>query len=281
MKYDFNIDTYIAFLTANGNRYSGVEASKAIGFPASSLDWTHARVRKAWLRGFGFVVVARIVFQNGDIRYVCTNDLSLTDYADVSRESKKRWTIEEFHRGIKQTTGIEKRYSVKKAFATHAHLRVLRGLRAVGSRATKDRPDLVRTESATFLPAADTHLAHPRPPPHQQSPATDLKPAVRNRHLRHEHRPKGPNRKRAADTEHKQPTTFFFHGRNEGDEDGETKKCEARIISHDTLGVVRGSSDQSFHYGKQERREKEGEEIMWQANFSFADLRITQENKHC
>jgi len=114
MKYDFNIDTYIAFLTANGNRYSGVEASKAIGFPASSLDWTHARVRKAWLRGFGFVVVARIVFQNGDIRYVCTNDLSLTDYADVSRESKKRWTIEEFHRGIKQTTGIEKCYSVKK-----------------------------------------------------------------------------------------------------------------------------------------------------------------------
>lgn len=80
----------------------------------SSLDWTEKKVRKVWLRGFGFVLVAQIVFQNGDIRYMCTNDLSLTTYTDLSRESKKRWTIEEFHRGIKQTTGIEKCYSVKR-----------------------------------------------------------------------------------------------------------------------------------------------------------------------
>jgi putative transposase len=80
----------------------------------SSLDWTHKRVRKVWLKGFGFVLVAQIVFKNGDIRYVCTNDLSLTEYEALSRESKKRWTIEEFHRGIKQTTGIEKCYSIKK-----------------------------------------------------------------------------------------------------------------------------------------------------------------------
>lgn len=80
----------------------------------SSLDWTQKKVRKVWLRGFGFVLVARIVFKNGDIRYVATNDLSLTDYAGLSALSKKRWTIEEFHRGIKQTTGIEKCYSIKK-----------------------------------------------------------------------------------------------------------------------------------------------------------------------
>lgn len=80
----------------------------------STLDWTHARVRKVWLKGFGFVLVARIVFKNGDIRYVATNDLSLTDYETLSFEAKKRWTIEEFHRGIKQTTGIEKCYSIKK-----------------------------------------------------------------------------------------------------------------------------------------------------------------------
>lgn len=80
----------------------------------SSLDWTKKTVRKVWLKGFGFVLVAQIVFKNGDIRHVCTNDLALTEYDDLSRESKKRWTIEEFHRGIKQTTGIEKCYSVKK-----------------------------------------------------------------------------------------------------------------------------------------------------------------------
>lgn len=82
--------------------------------PVSSLDWTTHKVRKVWLRGFGFVLVAQIVFKNGDVRYIATNDLSLTEYAHLSRESKKRWTIEEFHRGIKQTTGIEKCYSVKK-----------------------------------------------------------------------------------------------------------------------------------------------------------------------
>lgn len=82
--------------------------------PVSSLDWTGKTVRKVWLKGFGFVLVAQIVFKNGDIRYVCTNDLSLTEYADLSALSKKRWTIEEFHRGIKQTTGIEKCYSIKK-----------------------------------------------------------------------------------------------------------------------------------------------------------------------
>lgn len=80
----------------------------------SALDWTKKQVRKVWLRGFGFVNVARIVFTNGDARYVATNDLSLTEYKTLSSHSKKRWTIEEFHRGIKQTTGIEKCYSIKK-----------------------------------------------------------------------------------------------------------------------------------------------------------------------
>jgi putative transposase len=80
----------------------------------STLDWTKKRVRRVWLKGFGFVMVAQIVFKNGDMRYIATNDLSLTDYETFSGHAKKRWTIEEFHRGIKQTTGIEKCYSIKK-----------------------------------------------------------------------------------------------------------------------------------------------------------------------
>ena len=82
--------------------------------------WADRSVRKVWLKGFGFVLVAQIVFSNGDVRYLATNDLSLTEYADLSRESKKRWSIEEFHRGIKQTTGIEKCYSIlKRSQLTH------------------------------------------------------------------------------------------------------------------------------------------------------------------
>ena len=76
----------------------------------SSLDWAERQVRKVWLKGYGFVLATRIVFRNGDTRYLATNDLSLTDYKTFSTHGKKRWTIEEFHRGIKQTTGIERCY---------------------------------------------------------------------------------------------------------------------------------------------------------------------------
>ena len=81
----------------------------------SALDWTEKQVRKVWLKGFGFVLVARIVFKNGDTRYMATSDLFLTDYERFSHECKQRWIIEEFHRGIKQTTGIEKCYSILKS----------------------------------------------------------------------------------------------------------------------------------------------------------------------
>jgi hypothetical protein len=86
----------------------------------SALDWTKKQVRKVWLKGFGFVLVARIVFKNGDVRYLATNNLTLTDYEQLSQESKQRWLIEEFHRCIKQTTGIEKCYSIlKRSQITH------------------------------------------------------------------------------------------------------------------------------------------------------------------
>jgi putative transposase len=91
------------------NRLVSIE--KDVFLHVSALDWTKKKVHKVWLKGFGFVLVAQIIFQNGDVRYLCTNDLSLTDYRALSAQGKKRWAIEEFHRGIKQTTGIEKCYS--------------------------------------------------------------------------------------------------------------------------------------------------------------------------
>jgi len=97
-----------------------VNETQGIYLHVSALDWTKKQVRKVWLKGFGFVLVARIVFKNGDTRYLATNDLKLTDYEKLSHESKQRWIIEEFHRGIKQTTGIEKCYSIlKKSQLTH------------------------------------------------------------------------------------------------------------------------------------------------------------------
>ncbi len=80
----------------------------------SELDFTDTPVKKVWLRGFGFVVVHKIVFKNGDIAYATSNDLSLLNDSDEFRgHSDVRWKIEEFHRGLKQTVGIEKCHSTK------------------------------------------------------------------------------------------------------------------------------------------------------------------------
>jgi putative transposase len=81
--------------------------------PIADLDLTDKQVRKVWLKGYGFVLVCKIVNKNNDITYLATNNLSLTDYEEFTNHFHSRWDIEEFHRAIKGTTGIEKCYSTK------------------------------------------------------------------------------------------------------------------------------------------------------------------------
>ncbi len=121
-----SLDNMKAIIKKGWNFIMGIKENRLINevqdnyIAVSALDWTKKQVRKVWLKGFGFVLVARIIFKNGDVRYLCTNNLALTDYEKISYESKQRWLIEEFHRGIKQTTGIEKCYSIlKKSQLTH------------------------------------------------------------------------------------------------------------------------------------------------------------------
>lgn len=62
---------------------------------------------EVWLPGYGLVKVFKIVAPDGDIAYWATSDLTMTDltrqqYAEFS------WTIENYHRGIKQCTEIER-----------------------------------------------------------------------------------------------------------------------------------------------------------------------------
>ena len=77
----------------------------------SDLDWANELVHKVWLKAYGFVLVSKIVFESGDIAYTATNDLSLDNPETIKTHFAHRWTIETFHRGIKQCTGIEKCYS--------------------------------------------------------------------------------------------------------------------------------------------------------------------------
>lgn len=88
-----------------------VSLVKGTYLPVSDLDWTKKLVRKVWLKAYGFVLVSKIVFPNGDITYIATNDLSLDDPETMESHSAHRWKIENFHRGIKQCCGIERCYS--------------------------------------------------------------------------------------------------------------------------------------------------------------------------
>lgn len=81
---------------------------------ASDLEWTATPVHKVWLKAYGFVLVSKTVTSNGDVAYIATNDLSLTTPETVKDHYAYRWTIETFHRGIKQCCGIERCYSVKQ-----------------------------------------------------------------------------------------------------------------------------------------------------------------------
>jgi len=56
------------------------------------------------LKGFGFIKVIKIVRTETDIDYVATNELTLPA-PDMRAASARRWQVEEYHRGVKQTTG--------------------------------------------------------------------------------------------------------------------------------------------------------------------------------
>jgi hypothetical protein len=59
-----------------------------------------------YLRAFGLVKLFKLVTQKGNIDYFITNDLS-SSLKDVRDAVARRWKIEEYHRGVKQTVGIE------------------------------------------------------------------------------------------------------------------------------------------------------------------------------
>ncbi len=90
-----------------------VSISQGSYISIADLPLTDKQVSKVWLKEYGFVLVCKMVHTNGDIKYLATDDLELTDYDEFTNHFQHRWEIEEFHRGLKQTTGIEKCYSIK------------------------------------------------------------------------------------------------------------------------------------------------------------------------
>jgi hypothetical protein len=60
-----------------------------------------------WLPGYGEVRVFRVVAPNGDTTHWATNDLGMGEPARLMF-GELSWSIEEYHRGLKQFTGVER-----------------------------------------------------------------------------------------------------------------------------------------------------------------------------
>lgn len=90
-----------------------VSLEKGAYLAITDLGLANKQVKQVWLKEFGLVLVCKLVATNGDVTYLATDDLSLTDYDTFAGHFAHRWKVESFHRGIKQTTGIEKCKSIK------------------------------------------------------------------------------------------------------------------------------------------------------------------------
>ena len=78
--------------------------------------------RTVHLRGYGFVKVFRTVSPNGDVEHWATNDLDLRP--EQQEELKDQaWSIEQYHRGLKQCCGVEK-CQARKGEAQRNHIRM-------------------------------------------------------------------------------------------------------------------------------------------------------------
>jgi putative transposase len=59
------------------------------------------------LKEYGLIKVFKIVVKDGDIEYWATNELQMTELMRV-KYANEAWTIENYHRGIKQFSGVER-----------------------------------------------------------------------------------------------------------------------------------------------------------------------------
>jgi len=111
----------LKFIRSQGLKFIGnLKSNRSVScqriqMAVRDLELADKPVRKVWLKAGGHRLVCTAVATHGDLTYRATNDLSLTAEAEFTGHFQPRWNIEEFHRGLKQTTGIEKCYSTPAA----------------------------------------------------------------------------------------------------------------------------------------------------------------------
>lgn len=76
--------------------------------------------RRAHLRGYGFIRVFRTVSPNGDAQHWATDGLDMS-VGEAVKLNRSAWSIERYHRGLKQCCGVEKA-QVRSARAQTGHI---------------------------------------------------------------------------------------------------------------------------------------------------------------
>ncbi len=115
---------------------------------------------EVWLTGYGLVKVFKIVAPDGDIGYWATSDLAMTEltrqqYAEFS------WTIENYHRGIKQCTEVE-RCQARSAVAQRNHIGLaLRAFLRLEYYGFTQGVSWLEAKTAIIRDAVRSYLAHP------------------------------------------------------------------------------------------------------------------------
>ena len=133
--------------------HQGVRALKDTAVAAAGTE--------VWLPGYGLVKVFGIVAPDGDIAYWATNDLGMTDLTRV-QFAEFSWSIEHYHRGIKQCTGIE-RCQCRSARAQRNHIGLaLRAFLRFEAHCFARGISWVEAKTAIIRDAVRDYLARPR-----------------------------------------------------------------------------------------------------------------------
>ena len=116
---------------------------------------------EVWLPGFGLVKVFGIATPNGGTAYGATNDLSMTDLTRL-QFAEFSWAIENYHRGIKQCTGVE-RCQCRKAQAQRNHIGLaLRAFLRFEAHCFAKGISWVEAKTAIIRDAVRAYLARPQ-----------------------------------------------------------------------------------------------------------------------
>jgi len=128
--------------------------------PISAVEMGEAG-RVVWLEGYGLIRVFKIVATDGDIEYWATNKTTL-DSLERVKWANFAWTIETYHRGVKQYC-LSERAQVRSGRAWRTHIGLgLRAFLRLESHGYHTGLTWFEAKTAILREAVRSYLAHPR-----------------------------------------------------------------------------------------------------------------------